>query len=84
MTEEEAIQALLDALRDPSRNVLRSRGLVLRLSKNGHVWDYSGFMVDMERWLLKIKAEEPDAVVEIDVASTKEEYEWRTGERWSE
>jgi hypothetical protein len=78
------LETFLEALREREWDVMREQGLAFRLDKNGHAWDYSYHLVDIERWMLKIKAEEPDAVVSVDVVSMEEWYEWRTGERWSE
>lgn len=81
---DKLIADFLEVLRDPQRDALAGEGLAYRLMKDGAVWDYSNHLADIEKWTLKILAEEPDAAVSVDLASREEWYSWRTGERWSE
>lgn len=77
----ELILTLLEE-RESFKNRAQSSGpkTVLRLMKNGRIWDYSKHVEDIKAWSRKILAEEPDARVEVEYASEEEWYRWRTGE----
>ena len=78
-TEDEAMQAFADYFFEHSHEILSDQGLCIRLTKDGNVWDYSTHAKDIERWSLKILAEEPDAKLEYEVTSVAEWIGWRIG-----
>jgi hypothetical protein len=76
----ELILTLLEE-RESFKDRARSSGpkIVLRLMKNGHIWDYTKHVEDVTAWSRKILAEEPDARIEVEYASEEEMYQSKTG-----
>jgi len=80
----EASELILTLLEE--REALKERAqysesprVVLRLMKDGHIWDYTKHVEDVTAWSRKILAYEPDARIEVEYASEEEMYAWKEG-----